>query len=78
MIHLKSVVQTCMPDLSILYLINHQERYTMTQINYVVKVKDTKLIEVKKALTEKGIDVVSIVEVHKEDIAVPVEERPEG
>ena len=50
----------------------------MMQINYIVKVKDAKLIDVKKALTEKGIDVVSIVEVHKEEIAAPPEEKPQG
>ena len=42
-----------------------------TQINYVLKVKDSKLSAVKKALTDAGIDVVSLVEVHKEEMAAP-------
>jgi hypothetical protein len=39
-----------------------------TQINYVLKVRDAKLPAVKKALSEAGIDVVSLVEVYKEDL----------
>lgn len=50
----------------------------MMQLNYIVKVKEVKSGEIKKALTTAGIDVVSIVEVHKEEITVPAEERPEG
>jgi hypothetical protein len=50
----------------------------MVQINYIVKVKEAKSGEIKKALTSAGIDVISIVEVHKEEISLPVEERPEG
>jgi len=38
-----------------------------TQINYVLKVKDAKLGAIKKALTAAGIEVVSLVEVHKEE-----------
>ncbi|MDH5526961.1 MAG: hypothetical protein OEY97_06580 [Nitrospirota bacterium] len=40
-----------------------------TQINYVLKVHDAKLGQVKKALTDAGIDVVSLVEVYKEEKA---------
>jgi nitrogen regulatory protein PII len=50
----------------------------MIQINYIVKVKNAKLGELKKALTQAGIEVMSIVEVYKEEIPVPAEERPEG
>lgn len=39
-----------------------------TQINYVLKVRDAKLPAVRKALSEAGIDVVSLVEVYKEDL----------
>jgi hypothetical protein len=39
-----------------------------TQINYVLKVRDAKLPAVKKALSEAGIEVVSLVEVYKEDL----------
>jgi len=48
-----------------------------TQINYVLKVRDAKLPAVKKALSEAGIDVVSLVEVYKEDLpADPAGEAP--
>jgi len=39
-----------------------------TQINYVLKVRDAKLPAVKKALSEAGIEVVSLVEVYKEEL----------
>ncbi len=44
------------------------------QINYMVKLKDAKLGAVRKALTEAGIDVISIVEVYKEDLDPPAGE----
>lgn len=40
-----------------------------TQINYVLKVVDAKLAAVKKALTAADIEVVSLVEVYKEETA---------
>jgi len=52
-----------------------------TQINYVLKVRDAKLPAVRKALTEAGIDVVSLVEVYKEDLAAapdPSADPPPG
>jgi hypothetical protein len=49
-----------------------------TQINYVLKVLDAKLPAVRKALSEAGIDVVSLVEVYKEDLPAPAEEAPPG
>lgn len=45
-----------------------------TQINYMLKVRDAKLAAVKKALAEAGIDVVSLVEVFKEE--TPSESPP--
>jgi len=42
-----------------------------TKINYVLKVKDAKLGAVKKALSAAGIEVVSLVEVYKEQDAPP-------
>ncbi len=44
------------------------------QINYMVKLKDAKLGAVRKALTEAGIEVVSVVEVYKEDLSSPAPE----
>jgi hypothetical protein len=49
-----------------------------TQINYVLKVKDAKLAAVKKALSGAGIDVVSIVEVHKEELPEAPAPPPEA
>jgi hypothetical protein len=42
-----------------------------TQINYMLKVRDAKLAAVKKALSDAGIDVVSLVEVFKEELPAP-------
>ncbi len=39
----------------------------MTNINYIVKVKDAKLVDVQKALQQSGIQVRSILEVFKEE-----------
>ncbi len=39
----------------------------MTNINYILKVKDAKLTDVQKALQQAGIQVRSIQEVHKEE-----------
>jgi len=39
----------------------------MTNINYIVKVKDAKLADVQKALQQAGIQVRSILELHKEE-----------
>ncbi len=44
--------------------------------NLMVKVVDAKAGDVKKALKEAGIEVTSIVEVHKEDTAEPESEEP--
>ncbi len=47
-----------------------------TQINYVLKVVDAKLAAIKKALTAADIEVVSLVEVYKEESgSVPEEDE---
>jgi len=43
------------------------------QSNFLVKVKNTKLKDILDALKEKGIDVISVAEVFKEEI--PDEEQ---
>jgi len=35
-------------------------------INYMLKVKDAKAVDIQKALKAAGINVISIIEVHKE------------
>jgi hypothetical protein len=50
-----------------------------TQINYMLKVRDAKLAAVKKALSGAGIEVVSLVEVFKEELpAEPAQEPAEA
>lgn len=39
----------------------------MTNLNYIVKVKDAKLPDMQKALLQAGIQVRSILEVFKEE-----------
>lgn len=39
-----------------------------TKINYIVKVLDAKMVDVKKALEAGGIKVSSIIETHKEEM----------
>lgn len=39
----------------------------MTNINYIVKVKDAKVTDVQKALQQAGIQVRSVLEVYKEE-----------
>lgn len=41
-------------------------------VNFVLKVQDAKAVDIQKALKAAGINVVSIIEVHKEK----VEEAP--
>jgi len=36
-------------------------------INYMVKVKDAKLVDLQKALQQAGIEVSSIIEIFKEE-----------
>lgn len=36
--------------------------------NFILKVSDAKLADVQKALKDAGINVVSILEVHKEEV----------
>lgn len=47
----------------------------MTNINYILKVKDAKLVDVQKALQQAGIQVRSIIEVHKEEDKTKEEAR---
>ncbi len=37
--------------------------------NFVLKVQDAKAVDIQKALKAAGINVVSIIEVHKEEAA---------
>lgn len=39
----------------------------MTNINYILKVKDAKAMDIQKALEQAGIKVRSILEVFKEE-----------
>ena len=41
------------------------------RINFVLKVTDAKLLDIKKALEAKNIKLDSIIEVYKEEIADP-------
>lgn len=41
------------------------------KVNFVLKVTDAKLLDIKKALEAKNIKLDSIIEVYKEDIAEP-------
>jgi uncharacterized protein YaaQ len=38
-----------------------------TKTNFILKVQDAKLAEVQKALKDANINVVSIMEIHKEE-----------
>ena len=44
------------------------------KINYILKVEDAKLVQVKKTLEEAGIKVISILEVYKEESKDEVKE----
>lgn len=44
------------------------------KINYILKVEDAKLSQIKKALEGGGVKVVSIVEIHKEEVKDEVKE----
>jgi hypothetical protein len=39
-----------------------------TKMNFILKVQDAKLAEVQKALKDANINVVSIMEIHKEEV----------
>jgi len=45
-----------------------QEKIMATKRNFMLKVIDAKLGDVRKTLKEAGINLVSIVEVHKEEL----------
>ncbi len=38
-----------------------------TKVNFILKVQDAKLADVQKALKDANINIVSILEVHKEE-----------
>jgi hypothetical protein len=38
-----------------------------TKVNFILKVQDAKLADVQKALKDANINVVSIMEIHKEE-----------
>jgi hypothetical protein len=46
------------------------------RINYVLKVYDAKLVDVKKALEAANIKVHSIIEAHREEVEKIAEEKP--
>lgn len=46
------------------------------RINYVLKVYDAKLVDVKKALETANIKVHSIIEAHREEVEKIAEEKP--
>ena len=46
-----------------------------TKHNFMLKVVDARMGEVRKILKEAGINVVSIVEVHKEELPEQVAEK---
>jgi len=50
----------------------------MTNLNLIVKVKDTTENDVRKALKSAGIEVRSVAAVHKEADEKPEEEDKEG
>jgi len=49
-----------------------------TKHNFMLKVIDARMSDVRKVLKNAGINVVSIVEVHKEDIPGEEEGKPTG
>jgi len=49
-----------------------------TKHNFMLKVIDARMSDVRKVLKNAGINVVSIVEVYKEDIPGGEEEKPTG
>jgi hypothetical protein len=49
-------------------LTNSVEKLSHTQRNFILKVMDTTGGNIKKALKEQGIEVVSLMEIHKESV----------
>jgi hypothetical protein len=48
-----------------------------TKRSFMVKTVDARLSDLRKALKEAGINVVSIAEIHKEEIAAEGAEEPQ-
>jgi len=42
--------------------------YMATKTNFILKVSDAKLADVQKALKDANVNVVSILEIHKEEV----------
>jgi len=55
-----------MPVVDSLFLLGGAVMATKT--NFILKVQDAKLADVQKALKDANINVVSILEVHKEEV----------
>ena len=49
-----------------------------TLINFIVKTKNAKESEVRKALKEAGIEILSIATVYKEDVEVASDSKSEA
>ncbi len=47
-------------------------------INYMLKVRDAKAVDVQKALKAAGINITSIIEVHKDKGTEQGSDKPEG
>ncbi len=52
---------------SILQIENGGHRIMATKTNFILKVQDSKLADIQKALKDANITVVSILEIHKEE-----------
>ncbi len=50
-------------------------KFDMTNSNFLVKVTDAKLTDIRKALQTAGINVRSIIEVFKEEVKSPEEKK---
>ena len=47
----------------------------MLKANFILKVTDAKLSDIRKALQDAGIQVRSIIEVFREEVSTPQEEK---
>ena len=47
--------------------VNRGGRAMATKTNFILKVSDAKLADVQKALKDANVNVVSIMEIHKEE-----------
>ncbi|MBI5119068.1 hypothetical protein HZA56_21600 [Candidatus Poribacteria bacterium] len=49
-----------------------------TKHNLMVKVLDARPADVQKALKNAGINVLSVIEIHKEDVPEPASKEPKA